>query len=362
VSEEDEGSGEKTHEPTQQRLDDARRKGDVPKSNDISATAAYLGLLLALFAAGTMLLERAGGALAVFIAQPDRLTGLVLGPGGAGLAGAILGEAAMALLPVFLLPIVAVLAALVAQRAITVSGEKLKPKGSRLSVLKNAKQKFGPTGLVEFGKSAVKLAAISAVLAVLLAGDADRIIGAVRGEPVAVIGMMGDLIATLLIAAAVIAAIIAGLDIVWQRYDHRRKLRMTFQEMKDEVKRTEGDPYIKAQRRRRAEELATNRMLLDVPGADVVIVNPTHYAVALKWARTPGSAPACVAKGTDAVALKIRERAEASGVPIHSDPPCARAIHGTVEIGREIRPEHYKAVAAAIRFADRARRAARDRG
>jgi flagellar biosynthetic protein FlhB len=119
---------------------------------------------------------------------------------------------------------------------------------------------------------------------------------------------------------------------------------------------------VKAQRRGRAEAIATNRMLLDVPKADVVIVNPTHVAVALKWSRAKGSAPACVAKGEGELALKIREVAATAGVPLHADPPTARALHATVAVGREIAPEHYRAVAAALRFAERMRRAARSRG
>lgn len=159
-----------------------------------------------------------------------------------------------------------------------------------------------------------------------------------------------------------IAVTVAGVDLVWQRFDHARKLRMSFQDMKQEAKSSEGDPYIKAQRRQRGQAIATNRMLLDVPTADVVIVNPTHYAVALKWSRARGSAPVCVAKGEDEIALKIREIAATAGIPVHADPPTARALHATVELGREITPEHYRAVAAAVRFADRMRRAARGRG
>ena len=135
---------------------------------------------------------------------------------------------------------------------------------------------------------------------------------------------------------------------------------MTHEELKEETKRSEGDPHIKQQRRQRGQEIATNRMLLDVDGADVVIVNPTHYAVALKWTRTPGSAPKCVAKGVDEIAARIRERASEAGVPIHQDPPTARAVHASVEVGDEIQPEHYIAVAAAIRFAEDLRKTAKD--
>lgn len=130
-------------------------------------------------------------------------------------------------------------------------------------------------------------------------------------------------------------------------------------ELIEEFKEAEGDPHMKGQRRRRAEAIATNRMLAEVPRADVVIVNPTHYAVALRWDRGSRRAPVCVAKGIDDVARRIREVAATAGVPIRSDPPTARAIHASIDIGQEILPDHYAHVAAAIRFAERMRRHAR---
>lgn len=361
MSDEESGSGEKVFEPTPQKLEEARRKGDVARSNDISGAAMYLGLLAGVLTVGAFAIDQAASVLMVFIAQPDRLVGMVLGPGGPGLSGAIMAEALWALAPFFLLPIVAVIASLVGQQALVFAGDKLVPKGSRLSLIKNAQNKFGPTGLMEFAKSAVKLCAISAALAIYLVDDLDRMIGAAQAEPKVVGAIMMESLVVLLGITCVIAVAIAGIDLAWQRFDHARKLRMSYQDMKEEAKQTEGDPYMKAQRRARGEAIANNRMLLDVPTADVVIVNPTHYAVALKWSRDKGSAPVCVAKGEDEVALKIREIAATADVPIHSDPPAARALHATTEIGQEIAPEHYKAVAAAIRFADRLRTASRHR-
>ena len=129
----------------------------------------------------------------------------------------------------------------------------------------------------------------------------------------------------------------------------------------DETKKQEGDPHMKQQRRERGTQIAMNKMLCDVPNADVIVVNPTHYAVALKWNRDGGEVPVCVAKGVDEVAGRIREIAAENAVPIYSDPPTARALHATVEIGAPILPDHYRAVAAAIRFADRMRQLARAR-
>jgi flagellar biosynthetic protein FlhB len=355
-------SGEKIYDPTPARLEEARRKGDVPRSADVNAAAAYLGLLAALLALGAWSVDRAAAALMVFIDQPDRLMGLVLGPGGPGLSGAIVGEVAVALSPLFLAPFGAVLVSLFAQRAIVFSATKLEPKLSKLSPIANAKQKFGPTGLVEFAKATVKLTAVATALIWLLLGDIDAMIGAATADPRVLGALLADQLVALLIIASLIAVTIGGLDLIWQRFDHARKLRMSLQDIKDEMKQSEGDPHMKAQRRSRGEAIAMNRMLLDVPKADVVIVNPTHYAVALKWSRAKGSAPKCVAKGEGEVALRIREIAETAKIPIHADPPTARALHATVTVGREIAPEHYRAVAAAIRFADRMRRAARARG
>jgi flagellar biosynthetic protein FlhB len=359
---EGEDSGEKVFDPTPQRLAEARRKGDIPRSTDVTAAASYLALLAVCGTAGGYALVQAGSVLMIFIAQPDRLMGALLGPGGPGLSGAILLEALAALAPVFLVPIGAVLVSLFAQQAITFSGEKLEPKLSRLSLVANAKKKFGAAGLVEFGKGAAKLALVATALSLYLARDLDRMIGAATAEAAVLGGMMMESLGVLLTITTVIAVSVALLDVVWQQFEHRRRLRMSYQDLREESKQSEGDPYMKAQRRGRAEAIATNRMLLDVPKADVVIVNPIHVAVALRWSRAKGSAPVCVAKGEDALALKIREIAATAGVPLHDDPPTARALHATVAIGREIAPEQYRAVAAAIRFSERMRKAARARG
>lgn len=362
MSEGGDDGGEKTFDPTPQRRAEARRKGDIPRSTDVTAAATYLAFLAVCATAGGAALVGAGSVLELFIAQPDRLMGLILGPGGPGLLGSIVGEILTALAPIFLVPIGAVLVSLVAQQAITFSGDKIEPKLSRLSILANARRKFGMAGIVEFLKSLVKLVAVAAALFFYLARDLDPMIGASTAEATVLGAMLMDSLVVLLTITTVIACAVAGVDLVWQRFDHTRRLRMSFQELREENKQSEGDPHVKAQRRGRAEAIATNRMLLDVPKADVVVVNPTHVAVALKWSRTKGSAPACVAKGEGELALKIREIAATAGVPLHEDPPTARALLATVEVGREIRPEHYRAVAAAIRFSDKMRAAARARG
>ena len=361
MSDEEKG-GEKAYEATPQRIDEARRKGDTPNSKDLAALAAYVGLVLGLFIAGPSAVTATGEALAGLFSNADRLAPQVLAMGGAGRSLHISTDAAAGIGPLFLLPFVLVLLVILAQRSLVFAVDKVMPKLSRISPMSGAKQKFGVTGIVEFLKATTKLTIISIVLAIYLVAEMDAIVGSARAAPLMAPGQMADIAFGLLIQITLIAGVIAAADFFWQRFDHARKLRMTFQEVKDEHKQSEGDPQTKAQRQRRAQEIAANQMMHDVPKADVVIVNPTHYAVALRWVRGDAGAPVLVAKGVDGVALRIRQVAEESGVPIHSDPPTARAIEATVEIGREINPDHYRAVAAAIRFAEAMRRKAKERG
>ena len=355
-----ESGGEKVHDPTPKKLEDARKKGDVAKSNEITAAAVYIGFLIAAFSTGPAALQKTGAVLSQFLAQPDRLTGVILGPGGSGLSARMIGTIAATLSPLILLPMALVLASIFAQQAFVMSFDKVRPKVSRLSMIANAKNKFGPTGLVEFVKSLVKMLAISTTAYFLLHNDIDTLVGVVRAEPGLLGVILGSLFAKLLIGVALIASAIAFFDFSWQKFDHQRKLRMSFQDLKDENKESEGDPHMKAKRRQRAREIASNRMMSEVPFADVIIVNPTHYSVALKWDRTPGSAPKCVAKGVDEIALRIREIASEAGVPIHHDVPTARALFAVVEIDQQIPQDHYRAVAAAIQFSEAIRRKARE--
>lgn len=348
-------SAEKSHEPTQKKLADARRKGELPRSTDVNGTAALAGLALALAAGGAGMAEGAGGLLAGWLAAAD-------GAEDGRSAWGLLLAALRATLPIWLVPAVAVIVAVAAQRAFVFAPVKLRPQLSRISPLAQAKQKYGWSGLFEFAKSAAKLAAITLAAGLFIAARREEILASLAAGPRQVGWLMGELLVDFLLVSLAVTAAIAALDYFWQRYDHHRRHRMSHKELRDEHKETEGDPHLKQARRRRGEEIARNRMLADVPKSDVVIVNPQHYAVALRWERGSGRVPVCLAKGTDELAARIRERAAEAGVPIHRDPPTARALHASVEIGAEIRPEHYRAVAAAIRFAERMRAAARARG
>lgn len=351
---------DKSYEPTSQKLLKAREKGEVPKSNDLSVVAAYAGFLIALLTVGQYTVEQMGTVFMILIDQSDELARLLTaGPSHALVAG-VLKSALLPVALLFCLPAAAVLLNLIAQRALIFAPSKLKPKLSRISPVSNAKNKFGRGGLFEFAKSTVKLLIYGTCLALFLKANLTEILSASAAPAKSSILLMMNLLFRFLFIVIAVALAIGVVDFLWQYAEHMRKNRMSRKEITDETKDAEGDPHVKQHRRQRAQEIATNQMLADVPNADVVIVNPTHFAVALKWTRVAGSAPVCVAKGVDEVAATIRSAAGEAGVPIHSDPPTARTLHSTVDIGQEIAGEHYRPVAAAIRFAEAMRKRAKE--
>ncbi|MEM9147075.1 MAG: flagellar type III secretion system protein FlhB [Pseudomonadota bacterium] len=354
---EDDGQ-EKAHDATPRRLEKAREQGDIPRSTDTQTLAAYIGLAAALFLGGSWAAIGLGEALRPAFAQPHALAEDIL-RGGASALPDMLGRIALSVAPVLGLPALLILVLLIAQRSIVVAPDKLAPKLSRISPIANAKQKFGLSGLVEFAKSVVKVAAVAAVLYTVLIAEMPRIVMASALDPRHLGGLLSIQFEAILIGLLIVSACIAFIDFMWQRFEFEKRNRMTHQELKEEAKQTEGDPHLKAERRERGRALANQKMLHDVPNADVVVTNPTHYAVALKWDREVDTAPRCIAKGVDEMAHRIREIAEREAIPVHADAPTARSIHALVEIGQEVQPEHYRAVAAAILFADEIRAKAR---
>ncbi|WP_146347521.1 flagellar type III secretion system protein FlhB [Phaeobacter marinintestinus] len=350
---------EKSFDPTPQKLQRAREKGEFARSTDLSVAASYAGLLLAFAGFGLSLVQDSGEILASFLDKPDRMTNLVFqGSGSAGIGAALWGVA-QSLAAMMMVPAAAVLCSILAQRAFVVAPSKLALKSSRISVLSNAKQKFGRAGLFEFSKSFAKLLLYSVCLAWLLTIRLPLILSASAAPYQSGLSLMGRICLEFLFLVLLISTGIGVIDTIWQHQEHRRKNMMSRKDIQDEAKDSEGDPHMKQHRRQRGQEIAARQMMGDVPKADVVIVNPTHYSVALKWDRAPGSAPVCVAKGVDKIAARIRETAIEAGVPIHSDPPTARALFATVDVGEEVREDQYRAVAAAIRFADRMRQRAK---
>lgn len=360
MSEQDEDT-DKSFDPTPQKLQEARKKGEVAKSVDLHTAAAYAGLTLILVAAGTQSVMSFGSNMQVLLDQSWGLSNNFFNGGPSALMGEILWHASITLSPLFLIPAIAVLFAILAQKAFVFAPTKIQPKLSRISLVQNAKQKFGRGAIFEFSKSFVKLALYSGFLAFFLVARLPEMVGVMHASPGLVVALLAEMCISFLFVVVLISTILGGIDAVWQHQEHIRKNRMSRKEVMDETKNSEGDPHLKQERLARAQAIATQQMMADVPDADVVIVNPTHYAIVLKWVRKSGAAPVCVAKGVDEIAMRIREIAQENGVPIHSDPPTARTLHAVTAIGEEIHPDQYATVAAAIRFADKMRDQARDR-
>lgn len=346
---------DKQYEPSQKRLDDARKKGEVPRSNDLTTAASYFGFLITATAVGTASLQNLGTLLQSMLANVDRHAQPWFDGSAHPWALGIMSRIGANLLPWFLIPALAALTTVFATRSLIFAPNKLTPKLSKISLISNAKNKFGRAGLFEFAKSFFKLLIYSVVLGVYLTTKLPDILATITLSPGIATTLLLELCVGFLSIVLLIAFIIGGVDYLFQYKEHMRKNRMSRKELTDEAKDQEGDPHFKHKRRQKGVDIVMNQMLADVPEADVVIVNPTHYAVALKWDRMSGGAPVCVAKGVDEIAARIREVANENGVPIHRDPPTARALYATVEIGDQIEPEHYRAVAASIRFAEKMR-------
>ncbi len=347
---------EKSHEPTQKKLDDARKKGEFAKSTDLNTVAAYAGFLLGAVTLGPWGLEYAGARLARLLTNADYLAKDLTEGGAGGHLGSTIMEVGIGMTPLFAVPAFVVLTSVLCQRALVFTPSKLMPKAERVSILGNAKQKFGRAGLFEFFKSFTKLTVYSLLLAYVIVSGSAELVSLAGLEARGIVLSLFELTRLFLAKVVIVALVIGVLDYFFQYTEHIRKNRMSFQELQDEAKSSEGDPHMKQQRRQKGYEIAMSQMMADVDTADVVLVNPTHYAVALKWDRMKGGAPVCVAKGVDHIALAIRDRAMQAGVAVRHDPPTTRALHASLQIGDEVLPEHYKPVAAAIRFAETLRK------
>ena len=361
MSEQNQSSQEKSHEASPTKLERARKKGDLPRSQDLQTAAAYLGFCTVVLLMGGWIAVSLGETLMNFLTRPAELASLFNSGATQAIALQVFGLIGGAIAPLFVVPILLILVLLITQKSVVLAPEKLIPKMSRINPVSNAKQKYGPHGLFEFLKSTLKLIAIGSILGLAISFEIDRLPGYARIAPQFLPILLWEQFWNIMIGVLLFAFAVALIDYMWQRHSHLKKMRMTLQEVKDESKQAEGDPHMRASRRERGREIANNRMLHDVASADVVITNPTHYAVALKWSRAENAVPICVAKGEDELARRIRLRAQQEGVPLHPDPPTARSIHALVEVGHPVQPDHYKAVAAAIVFADKLRAQQRER-
>lgn len=349
-------SADKPHQATPDRIKKAREKGDVTQSPEVQTAARYIGVLAVIASTGGLFALRAAEGLSGFLTRPQEASAYLLGDGD---VWTLFAPAATPVFVVLGTALALVLLTLGLLRAIVFVPSKLAPDLKRISPIKSASQKFGPQGVKEFLRTTVKTLCFGGAAIALGIAATPRLLSRTGASANVLSGELAWLLLAMLSVAVVVSAIAAAIDLPVKHAARLKKLRMSHQEVSDENKESEGSPERKKAQRKRAQELAQGAGLKAVPEADVVVVNPEHYAVALVWDRAGGEVPRCVAKGTDHMALAIKQRALQSGVPIHRDVACARALHATVEIGEPIRREHFAAVAAAIRFADRVRGASR---
>ncbi|MBV1896067.1 MAG: flagellar type III secretion system protein FlhB [Rhodobacteraceae bacterium] len=355
MSASEQDDSDKSFEPTPQKLKKSREKGDIARSTDLSVFAGYAGLLLALMSTGAASIETFASELMSFLDHPEKLSDSFFDGSGQRPMGRVLSNTSLAIAPFFALPTCAVVLSILAQKGLVFAPDKIRPKLSRISIISNAKNKYGRSGLFEFSKSFVKLVLYSICLGFFLRSKLPDMISVMHSGPGLVLTLLARLCVEFLFFVLVVSGLIGAIDAIWQHGEYLRKNRMSRKEVTDENKDSEGDPHMKQQRRQRGQQIAMSQMMADVPKADVIVVNPTHYAIALGWSRAAGDAPVCLAKGVDEIAAAIRKTAHESGVPIHHDPPTARALYSTVSIGQEIPEDQYRAVAAAIRFAEQMR-------
>jgi flagellar biosynthetic protein FlhB len=343
----DESDNEKTEEPTQKRLDDALKRGDVVKSQEVN-TWFVLGAatLIMLWFAGSMSASLMS-LLRGFLGQAHNIR-----VDGRGLISMMqtLGSGTIAAIAVpFLILMLAAIAGNMIQHQLVWSTESMKPKLSKISPLAGFKRMFSKIALMNFVKGLIKLGLIGAIMGVILWPRRNELDSLITVDPAVILPLSRSLSLDILVAAIAVLAVVAAADYLFQYYQWREKLKMSLQEIKEEYKQTEGDPAIKAKIRLLRVQRMRQRMMADVPKASVIITNPTHYAVALKYERGM-DAPVCVAKGVDNIALKIREVAGEHDIPIVENPPLARALYATVDIDEDVPPEHYKAVAEVIGY------------
>ncbi len=353
---EEQDQSEKTEDPTQKRLEEALKRGDVVKSQEVSTWFVIAGATLVLIAFSGGMARNLTATMRGLIANSFQIR--TDAPALPGLYEKLGLELIAALAIPFVLLMLAALAGNLVQHKLVWSFETLTPKLSKISPAAGFKRMFGLQALANLAKGLVKILLVGAVLTALMWPERLRMIALTRGDVADVLPLARALTLKLLGAVVAMLAMVAAADYLFQYRRWFENQKMSLRELKEEFKQSEGDPTIKGKLKQMRQARMRKRMIAAVPKAAVVIANPTHYAVALQYERGM-PAPVCVAKGVDALALKIREIAGAHAVPVVENPPLARALHATVEIDQQIPPEHYKAVAEVIGYVMRLRRAVR---
>ena len=341
----------KTEEATPRKLADARKKGDVAKSPDVAAALSLAGAASVVLLAGNWFATSMAEQLLPFIAAPHTMMGGLDAGAGVEIGAVALWAIAPFLGLVMLATIIGGVGGNVAQSGLIFTVEKLKPDWSKISPLKGFKRIFGPDGLVQFIKTFIKLLAVGLICWLVLRPHLRELENMAAMPPALILPMARDLAVALMLATIIFLGFTAGADFLWQKYRFAERMKMTKEETKEDYKQSEGDPHIKAKLRQIRNQRSRQRMIQNVPKATVIVVNPTHYSVALRYEPGEGDpAPICVAKGVDVLALRIREVAREHNVPIVENIPLARALYAAVDIDETIPREHFEAAAKVIGF------------
>jgi flagellar biosynthetic protein FlhB len=344
----DDSDQEKTEEPTEKRLRESREKGEVPRSRDLSGAIVVLAGVAALMNSGESGLRHAKRIFELGLGYSreslfsDALPGRSL--------HAAMHEALLLFAPVAIATMVGTLVAPLLLGGINFSAKALEPKFERLDPIKGLGKIFALRGLVELGKALLKLLFIGAALGLLLMHWQGALQATGRGSVTAGIAQSIGLLGQAALWFGSMLALIGAIDALYQKYDHAKNLRMTKQEIKDEMKESEGNPEMKGRIRQVQQAQSRQRMMEELPKADVVVVNPTHFAVALRYDDGRMGAPRVIAKGADVLAAQIRLVAGTHHIPLVEAPPLARALYATTEVGREIPASLFVAVAQVLAY------------
>ncbi|MBX2852213.1 MAG: flagellar biosynthesis protein FlhB [Phycisphaeraceae bacterium] len=340
---------EKTEAPTARRLREAREEGNVARSTDLTAALMLLASIVLLYMLSTRLFEAMAAVLHRLLGSVDAINptrGDDLGP----LMNYILGLIGWTVLP-FLIAVAGVgMLVTAGQTGLMLSGKPLVPKFSKINPLSGVKRLVDARAAIRLVMSLGKVAIISAVAVIMIMSEIDAIAALPMMTIAAATSAAAHMTFMLAIKLAALLVILALLDFAFQKYQHTKDMRMTKQEVRQELKDMDGDPLMKQRRARVARQLAMQRMAQQVPQADVVITNPTHLSIALRYDSDNMRAPKVIAKGADFMAMRIRQIATANGIPLVERKPLARALYSSVEIGEEVPEEHYAAVAEILAY------------
>jgi len=343
----DDDKDSKTEDPTAKKKSDAAEKGNVPFSREVPLFATVLATFVYIIFFLPSGLSKVGEALKDIFEQPDQWK-LETGPDALSLFVHLAWVSAAFLAPAFILFMAFGVAASISQNLPTPVLERIRPQFSRISIAKGWSRLFSLPGLIEFGKSLTKIVIVGVVMFFALKSEYFSAIDAMFSDPQTIFTRMMTSMQKITIVVLIATAVVAIADFFWTRYHWFTELKMTRHEVKEENKQSQGDPFVKSRQRALMRDRARRRMIANVDRATLVIANPTHFAVALRYVREESDAPVVVAKGQDLIALKIREIAEKNGIPVFEDPPLARSMFAQVSVDSVIPSVFYKAVAELI--------------